>query len=1510
VQGYLHTTEILTISLLYNNSSSGLWKSDKEWNTKRVEADCDTDTNLFTNSEVERLNEGVIFSNYQYLDLGFDQGQGYDGNKSMPIAIEYLHHQMELNALCIPSLSTTGEKRKSGVGCIFLDENDSEVPNCKGRPGIKWKWSDIGILLDSIGKWISEFMLARSLLNTKEKRPGSMYDRGGAASALLLMMVLAPPHCAYTLAKRDDHFIRQERVVNGSGVWRENKYGRSLSNASLVERETAASEASNCAVLSFDWGVDNPYTYRRQRDGEKPFTLTPGCEEMQRCLFMPDNKVFNVIASADAAFPIYQNDLSERSPSIEQMLASAEIFYDEKSIYNIKGIGTYKGPTGIGEYKVVPRFVVDVEVPEVTKYVASPSRFSTGVEFFLHEKWYHLNETLTTTWNFEYSYYPCSVIRRREYLEFPPESAKAFSDSAKVNGSIGSVCKVVMEHCTGEALQQYNTTEECLSFLGSLPHHDQTCQDAFGEFSAMGNSFMCKYLHHFMIPLSPETHCPHAGKGLSDANGNFKCVATDCQKDAAKQITGLMEPSSSCNGKDMDELVQGIIYTLPFCLPSLEMQVCLSNCTQAINTYLGRFAESGVIDSCDSGEVLGSSRLLSLVSVDAPVLFHLCSGDALLAADVESSLLDGQSIPSCSGVNQYLGTGLRCLGWDWDDVSQGMFNEWSTKDKNQRATQSDDIATAECHVFTNLYTQYLNIQEYQILDHASNLMQSDIQIHPSGHPMILSHEQVSMAFEQTQSRDGVGTTFSHCSIPGKGAAWMQYKPFLAIAQDTDSKAHKLSREFVYSTMKGLSVKPTAPPVRDDVFDERGLLDYDELFLSLSVEIFRALLGDASSKSDSFWTDDVIDEIRDLTKASFAWFFPESWHRAQGYLIGTSYVSLRQTLGRRLKDKLIPLQEQEAIKPLLPLFNVSASDEYLAYDALIDALSAVPAAAVSLTRGIVKFIRQDPCQMLPLWNRSPEKFIIEYSRLHTPVHSFTTRSSTSSMGLSYQLASANRDPEVFLDPVSFNPDRSDLDQVVTWNFIEGRGESSHARSCPARSFSVQFVASHAERYFPKHITCANNMKVYSGVELFEDDTDITDGDRLQVLKTSTGSSTLFLFLHGFPDIPQEFAPIISHLRAKLNADYWILDGWSTNKCEISGYAEQVASFITESKAKIRYEKVFLVGHDYGGLVGWVVAGMLSKDILSGFISFSPSPQIYARSLSLFPLRKVYFYNLMKPLIGSTYLASKNFQMLDDLMRNETFWPEYRDEYHQMWDKVGAHALTCVYRENFDTIGGTLTPVDLDVSEKDIKTDVLLISGQDDVYFPQQLYHASIGAIKPQRGQQLYHKEVYNASHHSILHDHSKEASHHIEMFARSVNRKQISLWSRITKPSQVHSSYYEEVSSDTTTFYVYILTFVVMLTGIIMELTIGPMLVGKLGFGVYLFAQVMAATINFGCFFAANLITLPLYTVGLFKVSLCWTTFWLYMCILKSHTGTTFKDGISRSHGSYSWPNPLTGLLLQ
>ena len=378
-----------------------------------------------------------------------------------------------------------------GLGCVFLRKVYREVSSIKGMTEMVWKWIiSIGVSVVSIGKWLSEVMLAaRSLPITKKKR--GMFDGGGFRSILLLLMLLAPPRCAYTLAKSDDHFIRHEEM-NGAGVWQESRDGRSLSTASFLSQSKTAASLNCRQPLLFEWGGDNPYTYERQKEGKKPFTFAPGCEETQRCLFMSDDKIFNVVTGGDAVFPVFENLLSERSPSIEQVLVNAKILYDDKSIMNIQGIGTYKGPTGIGEYRVVPQFLVDNEFLEVTKFVASPSSFFTDVELVGQEKWYHLdNMTLMTKWNLRFSYHPCSVVRKREDLKFPPETAQAFSDSGKADGKVESVCKVVMEHCTG-AFQQYNSTEECISFLGSLPHHDQTCQDAFGEYSAMGNSCKCQ----------------------------------------------------------------------------------------------------------------------------------------------------------------------------------------------------------------------------------------------------------------------------------------------------------------------------------------------------------------------------------------------------------------------------------------------------------------------------------------------------------------------------------------------------------------------------------------------------------------------------------------------------------------------------------------------------------------------------------------------------------------------------------------------------------------------------------------------------------------------------------------------------------------------------------------------------------------------------------------------------------------------------------------------------------
>ena len=60
----------------------------------------------------------------------------------------------------------------------------------------------------------------------------------------------------------------------------------------------------------------------------------------------------------------------------------------------------------------------------------------------------------------------------------------------------------------------------------------------------------------------------------------------------------------------------------------------------------------------------------------------------------------------------------------------------------------------------------------------------------------------------------------------------------------------------------------------------------------------------------------------------------------------------------------------------------------------------------------------------------------------------------------------------------------------------------------------------------------------------------------------------------------------------------------------------------------------------------------------------------------------------------------------------------------------------------------------------------------------------------------------------------------------------SLWNFLYRPPDFYESAYKEsASKSTTTFYCYVLTLVVMLTGIIMETTLGPSLVGKFGFGM-------------------------------------------------------------------------------
>ena len=100
-----------------------------------------------------------------------------------------------------------------------------------------------------------------------------------------------------------------------------------------------------------------------------------------------------------------------------------------------------------------------------------------------------------------------------------------FVASGKTPNRIKEVCERIQSSCKDEH-KQFESEAECVKYMTSLPHHDPICQHKFGPQAVQGQSFMCKFLHHFMAPMEPHMHCYHAGKGLADVNGKRKYCAS------------------------------------------------------------------------------------------------------------------------------------------------------------------------------------------------------------------------------------------------------------------------------------------------------------------------------------------------------------------------------------------------------------------------------------------------------------------------------------------------------------------------------------------------------------------------------------------------------------------------------------------------------------------------------------------------------------------------------------------------------------------------------------------------------------------------------------------------------------------------------------------------------------------------------------------------------------------------------------------------------------------------
>ena len=465
-----------------------------------------------------------------------------------------------------------------------------------------------------------------------------------------------------------------------------------------------------CKSLEFPYDSGaNKYTLANAINGDRPFAVRPGCDALkQQCLFVRDDAFQNLRLAADGdAFPTFVNRGHPSHPSVEEIMAHGEIVYDAESTMYIAGIGLYKGPAGISEYRVIPHEDVGGEwfhdVGETVDYykpilAATPATSSIYVESYRGEAWRAYAGTnraiVNTTWKVSYDFYPCSTVKRAESLSFPDFTAAGFSDSALVDGSIEMVCAKVMDGC-GD-YPQYDSFDDCVAFLSGLPHHDATCNAKYGsEYTGEGYSFMCRYLHHFMIDFSPQLHCFHAGPGDRgpDADGKHKCSVDQCAAD-------VYASARTCEAGEAEEIATGTVNALLYCLPALDAGPAAvgANCTQAVNTFLGRFAANGALCAC-ADAVSGVSAVLDALDVDALTLIGVArAGPYALAFDAPACLADATT--TCPDPFE-IATRRGCATFEWERLVATMEGEWNGKRRDTlRITTDNEVASAECAVFS------------------------------------------------------------------------------------------------------------------------------------------------------------------------------------------------------------------------------------------------------------------------------------------------------------------------------------------------------------------------------------------------------------------------------------------------------------------------------------------------------------------------------------------------------------------------------------------------------------------------------------------------------------------------------------------------------------------------------------------------------------------------------------------------------------------------------------------
>jgi epoxide hydrolase 4 len=274
-------------------------------------------------------------------------------------------------------------------------------------------------------------------------------------------------------------------------------------------------------------------------------------------------------------------------------------------------------------------------------------------------------------------------------------------------------------------------------------------------------------------------------------------------------------------------------------------------------------------------------------------------------------------------------------------------------------------------------------------------------------------------------------------------------------------------------------------------------------------------------------------------------------------------------------------------------------------------------------------------------------------------------------------------------------------------------------------------------------------------------------QLHAKVAGSANGPLVLLLHGFPEFWYGWRNQIEPLAA---AGYRVVvpdqRGYNRSSKPLDVGAYDISLLVDDAVAVIRslgYQRAFVIGHDWGGLVAWTLAALHPEHVERVAILNVPHPAVF-RSFALRNprqlLRSWYVFYFQLPWIPEQMFAAKSFragcEALTRTSRANTFTAEDLELYREAWSHPGAvRSMVHWYRAFFRRFSAAKVP--------NVHVPLLLLWGRRDAFLLpglaeeslQRCSHAQLIAFE-QASHWLQHEEP-EAVNDTLLHFFASSAS---------------------------------------------------------------------------------------------------------------------------------------------------------